>query len=113
MSHRSLIDETSWAYKTDLRPCLGCQLHQFRAQALNDLCVATFVTQLCKLFLFMGKFTGDEAAQLGKQIHAGLVIPCHYEMFEFNTASPERFAKTAEQIGQKYYLLKCGERLDF
>jgi L-ascorbate metabolism protein UlaG (beta-lactamase superfamily) len=59
-----------------------------------------------------GNFTGDEAVQLGKQINAGVVTPCHYEMFEFNTVSPERFAKTAEQIGQKYCLPKCGERLD-
>jgi hypothetical protein len=33
-------------------------------------------------------------------------------MFEFNTVSPEGFARSAEQIGQKYHLLKCGERLD-
>lgn len=59
-----------------------------------------------------GNFSAEEAAQLGKQIHAGFVIPCHYEMFEFNTASPEGFVKTAEQIGQEYRLLKCGERLD-
>jgi|SRR5687767_454582 len=60
-----------------------------------------------------GNFTADEAAQLGKQINAGLVIPCHYEMFEFNTVSPQGFVKAADQIGQKYCLLKCGERLDF
>lgn len=59
-----------------------------------------------------GNFSAEEAAQLGKEIHAGLVVPCHYEMFEFNTVSPEGFARSAEQIGQKYYLLKCGERLD-
>jgi len=59
-----------------------------------------------------GNFTAEEAAQLGKQIHAGLVIPCHYDMFEFNTVSPDGFIKTAEQIGQNYRLLKCGERLD-
>jgi L-ascorbate metabolism protein UlaG (beta-lactamase superfamily) len=59
-----------------------------------------------------GNFTAEEAAQLGKQIAARLVIPCHYEMFEFNTVSPERFAQAAEQIGQAYKSLKCGERLD-
>ena len=59
-----------------------------------------------------GNFTAGEAAQLGKQINAGLVVPCHYEMFEFNTASPDGFARSAEQAGQKYRLLKCGERLD-
>jgi L-ascorbate metabolism protein UlaG (beta-lactamase superfamily) len=59
-----------------------------------------------------GNFTGEEAAELGKQANIGIIIPCHYEMFEFNTVSPERFSKYAEQIGQKYRLLKCGERLD-
>ena len=59
-----------------------------------------------------GNFTAEEAAQLGKQINAGLIIPCHYEMFEFNTVSPEGFVKSAEQVGQKYQLLRCGERLD-
>jgi L-ascorbate metabolism protein UlaG (beta-lactamase superfamily) len=59
-----------------------------------------------------GNFSAKEAAQLGKQIRAGLVIPCHYEMFEFNTVSPEDFLNSAEEIGQEYRLLKCGQRLD-
>jgi L-ascorbate metabolism protein UlaG (beta-lactamase superfamily) len=45
-------------------------------------------------------------------VNAGLVIPCHYEMFEFNTVSPHQFVEAAEQIRQKHHLLKCGERLD-
>lgn len=59
-----------------------------------------------------GNFTAEEAAQLGKEINASLVIPCHYEMFEFNTVSPHLFVKAAEQIDQKYHLMKCGEQLD-
>jgi L-ascorbate metabolism protein UlaG (beta-lactamase superfamily) len=59
-----------------------------------------------------GNFTAEEAAELGKQSNIGIVIPCHYEMFEFNTDSPEGFVKYAEHIGQKYSLLKCGERAD-
>ena len=59
-----------------------------------------------------GNFSAEEAAQLGTEINAGRVIPCHYEMFEFNTVSPQEFVQAAEQIGQKYHLLKCGERLD-
>jgi L-ascorbate metabolism protein UlaG (beta-lactamase superfamily) len=59
-----------------------------------------------------GNFSAEEAARLGKQIHAGLVVPCHYETFEFNTVSPEGFVKAAEEMGQQYRLLKCGERLD-
>ncbi len=45
-------------------------------------------------------------------IHAGIVIPCHYEMFEFNTVSPKEFVKAANEIEQEYQLLKCGQRLD-
>jgi hypothetical protein len=33
-------------------------------------------------------------------------------MFEFNTVSPQEFVKAAEEIGQKYKLLKCGEKFD-
>lgn len=59
-----------------------------------------------------GNFTAEEAAELGKQANIGIVIPCHYEMFAFNTVSPDSFVKYAEQIGQKYHLMKCGQRLD-
>lgn len=59
-----------------------------------------------------GNFSAREAAGLGKEIHAGLVIPCHYEMFAFNTVSPKEFVRAAEQIGQHYQLLRSGERLD-
>jgi L-ascorbate metabolism protein UlaG (beta-lactamase superfamily) len=59
-----------------------------------------------------GNFTAEEAAELGKQANIGIIIPCHYEMFAFNTVSPDGFAKYAEQIGQKYHLMKCGQRLD-
>jgi L-ascorbate metabolism protein UlaG (beta-lactamase superfamily) len=59
-----------------------------------------------------GNFTAEEAAQLGKQINAGLVIPCHYEMFEFNTVSPGTFEDAAKRIVQPCRMLKCGERVD-
>lgn len=57
-----------------------------------------------------GNFSGEEAAQLGRDIQAGCVIPCHYEMFEFNTVSPEGFIQAAEQVGQNFTVLRCGER---
>ena len=57
-----------------------------------------------------GNMTGAEAATLAKDIRADLVIPCHYEMFEFNTASPEEFVATAERLGQRYRVLRAGER---
>jgi L-ascorbate metabolism protein UlaG (beta-lactamase superfamily) len=57
-----------------------------------------------------GNLNGSEAARLAKGIGARLVIPCHYEMFEFNTANPAEFVRAAESIGQPYQVLRCGER---
>jgi L-ascorbate metabolism protein UlaG (beta-lactamase superfamily) len=57
-----------------------------------------------------GNLNGHEAARLAKDIGAGVVIPCHYEMFEFNTASPEAFIHAAEELKQNYRVLKAGER---
>ena len=59
-----------------------------------------------------GNLSAQEAAELGRDMGAGLVIPCHYEMFEFNTASPEDFVRAAQAVGQGYRVLKCGERFD-
>lgn len=58
-----------------------------------------------------GNFTGPEAAQLAHDIGARLVVPCHYEMFEFNTASPDAFVAEARRLGQAHRVLRCGERL--
>ena len=58
-----------------------------------------------------GNFTAQEAAEIGKEIGAGLIIPCHYEMFEFNTVSPKGFITAVETIGCQYRVLKAGERL--
>jgi L-ascorbate metabolism protein UlaG (beta-lactamase superfamily) len=57
-----------------------------------------------------GNLNGREAATLAKEVEADLVIPCHYEMFEFNTATPDEFIATAEKLGQRYRVLRCGER---
>jgi hypothetical protein len=38
------------------------------------------------------------------------VVPCHYEMFEFNTASPAEFVATCERLGQRHKVLRAGER---
>jgi len=57
-----------------------------------------------------GNLDGPEAAQLAKAIGAKVVIPCHYEMFEFNTASPADFVATAKRIDQPYCVLRAGER---
>jgi len=58
-----------------------------------------------------GNFTAPEAAELGKVVGVGLVVPCHYEMFEFNTVSPQSFINVAEKIHCPHQVLKAGERL--
>ena len=57
-----------------------------------------------------GNLSGREAATLAKEIGARLAIPCHYEMFEFNTASPEEFVACAGRLGQPCRVLRAGER---
>jgi L-ascorbate metabolism protein UlaG (beta-lactamase superfamily) len=58
-----------------------------------------------------GNFTGVEAAALAHAIGARLAIPCHYDMFAFNTASPDPFAAEAARLGQPCRVLRCGERV--
>jgi L-ascorbate metabolism protein UlaG (beta-lactamase superfamily) len=58
-----------------------------------------------------GNLLGDEAAQLAHEIGARVVVPCHYDMFEFNTESPDLFVKTCRRVNQPFRVLQCGERL--
>jgi L-ascorbate metabolism protein UlaG (beta-lactamase superfamily) len=60
-----------------------------------------------------GNLSAREAAQLGKQVGARLVIPHHYDMFAFNTADPDDFATEAASVHQPFRVLKLGEQLDF
>jgi len=57
-----------------------------------------------------GNLNGPEAAQLAHHMGAALVIPCHYEMFEFNTASPEEFVAECARLEQRHRVLRGGER---
>jgi L-ascorbate metabolism protein UlaG (beta-lactamase superfamily) len=59
----------------------------------------------------VGNMNGLDAARLAHDMGAGLVIPCHYEMFEFNTTSPEDFGIECEQLGQAARILQAGEGL--
>ena len=59
-----------------------------------------------------GNLDGVEAAQLAHDIGARVVVPCHYDMFAFNTASPALFADTARQRGQAYRVMQVGECLN-
>jgi L-ascorbate metabolism protein UlaG (beta-lactamase superfamily) len=57
-----------------------------------------------------GNLWGREAAWVAKETGATVAIPCHYEMFEFNTETPEEFVGACEKLGQRYRVLRCGER---
>jgi L-ascorbate metabolism protein UlaG (beta-lactamase superfamily) len=57
-----------------------------------------------------GNLDCKEAAALGKAINAKMVIPCHYDLFGFNTADVNEFIAEAEKINQPYCVLKAGEK---
>jgi L-ascorbate metabolism protein UlaG (beta-lactamase superfamily) len=56
-----------------------------------------------------GNLTGTEAAQLAKDMDARLAIPCHFQMFEFNTAPPDEFIDQCQRLEQPFKVLRCGE----
>jgi L-ascorbate metabolism protein UlaG (beta-lactamase superfamily) len=57
-----------------------------------------------------GNLDGEEAAALAHELPARLAIPCHFEMFEFNTATPDAFALACRRLGQPYAVLGAGAR---
>jgi L-ascorbate metabolism protein UlaG (beta-lactamase superfamily) len=57
-----------------------------------------------------GNLNCEEAVALGKAINAKCVIPCHYDLFEFNTADVNEFVSEAEKMKLPYKVLKSGER---
>jgi L-ascorbate metabolism protein UlaG (beta-lactamase superfamily) len=60
----------------------------------------------------LNNLSGEEAAVLARAMQARLAVPMHYEMFEFNTAPPDGFARACERLGQAYRVLRAGERLE-
>lgn len=60
-----------------------------------------------------GNLDCREAAVLGKAINASCVIPCHYDLFEFNTADVNEFVAEAEKINQRYSVKRGGEKFTY
>jgi len=56
-----------------------------------------------------GNLNGTEAAALAKDIGARIAIPHHFEMFAFNTETPEEFEREAQRLGQTVKVLQAGE----
>ncbi len=57
-----------------------------------------------------GNMWGDEAASLAKKLGVGCVIPCHYDMFTFNTESPKLFMDHCRVLNQPFKVLQTGGR---
>jgi L-ascorbate metabolism protein UlaG (beta-lactamase superfamily) len=58
----------------------------------------------------VGNMNGVEAAGLANAIGAKVAIPCHYDMFEFNTASPAAFEAECRRLGQEFRVLRNGQQ---
>jgi len=56
-----------------------------------------------------GNMSAIEAAEFGKAVGSGTVIPHHFNMFEFNTEDPEAFVGHAKKVGIKHQVLQMGE----
>jgi L-ascorbate metabolism protein UlaG (beta-lactamase superfamily) len=60
-----------------------------------------------------GNLWGHEAAQLAWDLGVQVAIPGHYDLFDFNTASPDEFVAACQRLGQGYRILRAGERSSF
>jgi len=58
-----------------------------------------------------GNLNGTEAAALARAMDARLVVPCHYDMFTFNTENPDEFVAACERLEQGCRVMRGGERL--
>ena len=59
-----------------------------------------------------GNLNGSEAAWLAKQIGARLVIPHHFDMFEFNSEPPDQFEAECRRLNQPFRTLQNGQGVD-
>jgi len=57
-----------------------------------------------------GNLNATEAVALAKETKAKMLIPCHYDMFTFNTSDPKELATAATDKNQAFKILKCGEK---
>jgi len=58
-----------------------------------------------------GNLNASEAVWLAKQIKAKLTIPCHYDLFSFNTVDVSVFIEEAKKMKIPFKVLEPGEGL--
>lgn len=56
-----------------------------------------------------GNLNGREAAQLAATIKARWALPCHFDLFAFNTAAPDEFVSECRRLDQPCVVLRNGE----
>jgi len=59
-----------------------------------------------------GNLSGPEAARLAKDIDARWAIPHHFDMFAFNTETPDEFEAECRRVGQEFRTLRNGQGMD-
>jgi L-ascorbate metabolism protein UlaG (beta-lactamase superfamily) len=58
----------------------------------------------------LANMNAGDAARCAHAIRTRTAIPCHYDLFAFNTADPAEFAAECELVGQPFRILRLGER---
>lgn len=58
-----------------------------------------------------GNLNAEEAVGLTKRCKIPVVIPCHYDMFEFNTADVNEFIHAAKKTDQQFCVLELGGKI--
>lgn len=59
-----------------------------------------------------GNLNATEAARLARRMGAHVAVPCHYDLFEFNTADSAEFREAAAACGQPGIILAVGGRYE-
>lgn len=58
-----------------------------------------------------GNLNATEAVDLCKRSNLPLMLPCHYDLFAFNTADIREFMRTATDSQQRFIVLELGGRI--
>ena len=79
----------------------------FLLKAENKATLAKILTY----HVVAGNLNAEEAVALAKNNMIPLLIPCHYDLFEFNTVNVNGFIEAAIKGKQKYCVLDLGGKI--